>query len=147
MGGATGTIEPEREVLGMLSAWAAEASAGDLDALMAHYVPDIVSYDAIYALQFRGTEAYRAHWQGCLSACESMRFEIHDPRVAVSGDVAFAHYLAFCGGTGHDGSEHTGWMRATAGCRKIDGRWMIVHEHFSAPFDPISGKALFDLQP
>jgi hypothetical protein len=24
---------------------------------------------------------------------------------------------------------------------------MIVHEHFSAPFDPQSGKALLDLEP
>jgi PhnB protein len=31
--------------------------------------------------------------------------------------------------------------------RKTNGTWMIVHEHFSAPFDPESGKALFDLEP
>jgi ketosteroid isomerase-like protein len=35
----------------------------------------------------------------------------------------------------------------TFGCRKTNGKWKIAHEHFSAPFDPVSGKALFDLQP
>jgi hypothetical protein len=38
-------------------------------------------------------------------------------------------------------------MRASAGLRRRGGKWLIVHEHFSAPFDPASGKALFDLEP
>lgn len=147
MDGSTGTAETEHEVRSTLSSWAAAVKAGDLETIMAHYVPEIVSYDAVFALQFRGAEAYRAHWRSCLDSCSSMRFEIRDPQVAASGDVAFAHYLAFCGGVGHDGVEHSGWMRATAGFRKTDGRWLIVHEHFSAPFDPIGGKALFELQP
>jgi ketosteroid isomerase-like protein len=37
-------------------------------------------------------------------------------------------------------------MRVTFCCRKAAGRWKIAHEHFSAPFDPESGKVL-DLQP
>jgi ketosteroid isomerase-like protein len=38
-------------------------------------------------------------------------------------------------------------MRGTIGYRKTDGTWLVVHEHWSAPFDIESGKALFDLQP
>ena len=38
-------------------------------------------------------------------------------------------------------------MRATVCFRKTGRAWRIVHEHFSAPFDPESGKALFDLEP
>jgi ketosteroid isomerase-like protein len=38
-------------------------------------------------------------------------------------------------------------MRATVCFRKTNGEWMIVHEHFSAPFDPQSGKALCELEP
>jgi hypothetical protein len=30
---------------------------------------------------------------------------------------------------------------------KTNGKWMIVHEHFSAPFDPESGKSLLNLEP
>jgi ketosteroid isomerase-like protein len=61
--------------------------------------------------------------------------------------VAFCHYLFRCGGTGPDGEEHVGWMRVTVCFRKANGTWVIVHEHFSAPFDPQSGKALLDLEP
>jgi ketosteroid isomerase-like protein len=38
-------------------------------------------------------------------------------------------------------------MRATVGHRKTNGKWMIVHEHFSAPFNMESGKALLGLKP
>lgn len=30
---------------------------------------------------------------------------------------------------------------------KTNGKWMIVHEHFSAPFDLESGKVLLNLEP
>jgi ketosteroid isomerase-like protein len=38
-------------------------------------------------------------------------------------------------------------MRATVCCRNAGGRWRIAHEHFSAPFDMESGKALLGLEP
>jgi ketosteroid isomerase-like protein len=27
------------------------------------------------------------------------------------------------------------WVRVTSGLRKIDGRWVITHEHISMPID------------
>jgi ketosteroid isomerase-like protein len=39
------------------------------------------------------------------------------------------------------------WVRATTCYRKIDGKWMITHEHQSVPFDTESGKASLDLEP
>ena len=37
--------------------------------------------------------------------------------------------------------------RATLGCEKRDGIWVIPHAHESAPFDAGSGNALSDLEP
>ena len=39
------------------------------------------------------------------------------------------------------------WVRATVCYRKIDGTWMVTHEHNSVPFDVESGKASLDLKP
>ena len=136
------------EISGLIDDWGTAVRAKDLDAIFAHYAPDILAFDAIARIQFEGTEAYRKHWQACMAMCPGqMIFEVHDLSVAASGDVAFCHYLSRCGGTGADGEEKAGWMRATAGLRRRDGKWLIVHEHFSAPFDPASGKALLDLEP
>jgi ketosteroid isomerase-like protein len=32
-------------------------------------------------------------------------------------------------------------MRATDVYRKVNGKWLIVHEHYSAPIDLATGKA------
>jgi uncharacterized protein (TIGR02246 family) len=137
----------EAQIRALLDDWASAVRAKDLDAIFAHYAPDILAFDAIAQLQFKGTEAYRKHWQACMAMCPGqMIFGVHDLRVAASNDLAFCHYLSRCGGTGAEGEEKFGWMRATAGLRRRGGKWLIVHEHFSAPFDPASGEALLDLE-
>ena len=72
--------------------------------------------------------------------------EIHDLNVVAGNDVAFSTALTRCGGTSEDGEEKSGWMRMTTGYRRIDGKWVIVHEYFSAPFDMETLKVL-DLKP
>ena len=140
--------DEEAQIRGLIDDWAKAARAKDVDAIFAHYAPDIVAFDAIAQLQFKGADAYKKHWEACMAMCPGqMIFEVHDLSIAARDDLAFCHYLSRCGGTGADGEEKVGWMRATVGFRRISGKWLVVHEHFSAPFDPESGKALFDLEP
>jgi uncharacterized protein (TIGR02246 family) len=143
----TGTDE-EARIRGLIEDWANAARAGDLDGIMAAYAPDVLSFDAIAQLQFKGADAYRRHWQACMAMCPGPTiFEIHYLEIEAGDGVAFGHYLLRCGATGEDGKEQSGWTRATVCCRRSSGKWMVVHEHFSAPFDPQSGKALLHLTP
>ena len=131
----------------MLEDWLAAVRASDLDRIFSHYASDIVAFDAIAQLRFSGADAYRKHWQACLAMCSGpMVFEFHELGIAACGDVAFGHALVRCGGTGPDGKEESHWTRMSAGYRTREGRWQIVHEHFSAPFDMQTMKVL-DLQP
>lgn len=140
--------EDEVRIRATLDDWAKAARAKDIDGVMSHYAADVVAFDAIAALQFRGVEAYRKHYESCFAMCSGpTTFEIHDLNITAGDDMAFGHYLFRCGGTGPDGEEHVGWMRVTVCFRKTNGEWVIAHEHFSAPFDPQSGKALLDLEP
>ena len=136
------------KIRGLLDDWAKAARASDIDGIMAAYAPDIRAFDAIAQLQFKGAPAYRKHWEACIAMCPGpMIFEIHDLGIAAGDDVAFGHYLLRCGATGEDGGEKSGWMRVTVCLLKRSGRWTVVHEHFSAPFDIESGKALLGLKP
>ena len=140
--------DEKAEIRALLDDWARAARACDLDGIMAAYTPDILSFDAIARLQFKGAEAYRKHWEACLTMCSGpMIFEIHDLGIEAGDDVAFGHYLLKCGATGEDGKAQTGWMRVTVCCRKRSGSWLVAHEHFSVPFDIESGKALLGLEP
>jgi uncharacterized protein (TIGR02246 family) len=136
------------EIRGLLEDWAKAARASDIDAIMTAYAPDILSFDAVGQLQFKGAQAYRKHWEACIAMCSGpMIFEIHDLGIETGDDVAFGHYLLKCGATGEDGKEQTGWMRVTVCCRRTNQRWLVAHEHFSVPFDMESGKALLNLEP
>lgn len=142
------TLSAEAAALDCLESWAAAVRAKDLDAIVAHYAPEIVAFDAIAALQFKGLEAYRRHWEICLTFCQGpMEFQLHEETIHGDGHVAFCHALIQCGGTNEQGEMESGWMRATIGLRRVEGEWKIVHEHHSAPFDMESNKALLDLSP
>lgn len=120
----------------------------DLDRIMAQYAPDVVAYDAVGELQFKGVEAYRAHWQRCFDFCQGEGFfEIGDVEVIASGDLAFSYSLNHCGGSNEKGEMQTAWMRGTRCWRLQDGDWQVVHEHFSMPFDMASGQVSFGLEP
>ena len=144
----TAKATAEAEIRAQVDSWLQAVLAMDIDDIMSHYAPDILAFDAVSQLQCKGVDAYRKHWQACLAMCRAgmMIFEIHDLQVTAGDDVAFATALNRCGGIGENGEEQAGWMRMTAGYRKMNGKWMIVHEHFSAPFDMETLK-LLDLKP
>jgi ketosteroid isomerase-like protein len=132
----------------LIQHWSAAIRDKDIEAIMSYYAPEIVAYDAIIALQFKGAEAYRKHWEFCLGMCPGpMVFEQRELVVYGDQQLAFAHWLNSCGGADEKGEMKSSWMRASAGFRHTDEGWKAVHEHFSAPFDMESGKALFDLKP
>lgn len=137
-------LSAEAAVMELLDDWAAAVRAKDIDAITAHYAPEIVAFDAIAQLQFKGREAYRDHWEACLAQCPgAMTFELHEEIIYAEDTLAFCHALVRCGGNDTD----AGWLRMSAGLRRIEGHWKLVHEHHSAPFDPQNGRALFDLTP
>ncbi|GGX98420.1 hypothetical protein GCM10007160_27440 [Litchfieldella qijiaojingensis] len=145
---ATTQVSAEAAILELLESWQAAVRAKDIDAITTHYAPNIVAFDAIAALQFKGIEAYRQHWETCMAMCQGpMTFELHEVTIEADGHTAFCHALINCGGTNDKGEHESGWTRMTAGYRRIDGRWLVVHEHFSAPFDMASGKAMLNLEP
>ncbi len=138
----------ESEVRDLLSAWEQALLSRDVPRIMAYYSNDVVAFDAIKQLQFVGRDAYGAHWAACMAMCTGpMIFEIHQLALNASADLAFCHFLTRCGGTDESGQQQSSWMRVTSCLRRIEGRWKIVHEHFSMPIDMESGKALFDATP
>ncbi|UVE17680.1 nuclear transport factor 2 family protein [Pseudomonas sp. LS44] len=132
----------------LLDSWAQGFQAKDVDQVMSTYSEDIVAFDAIQQLQFKGRDAYRAHWQACMAMCPGLpTYAVSEQNISISGELAIAHYLGHCGGTDAEGNCQGGWSRVTQGFRKLNDRWLIFHEHFSFPVDIESGKALFDATP
>ena len=146
---STVTAATATEIRAVQDDWLKLVATGDVGRIMSLYAPDVIAYDAIGQLRFKGREAYGKHWEACLAMCPGpMTFEIHDLDVAAHGDVAFSHHLLKHDGKDPEsGEDHTCWMRVTSCYRKQDGKWTIVHEHFSSPMDMETGKAMFDAKP
>jgi uncharacterized protein (TIGR02246 family) len=117
--------------------------AMDLEGVMAIYAPDIVS-----PLRHVGAEAKRQQWVDAFGMYQPpLGYEFRDVTVTVGDDVAFVHSLNRVSGTLQNGQRSEFWVRWTACFRKIDGTWLIAHDHVSVPVDIGSGRALLDLEP
>lgn len=129
--------------------WKAAFEAGDVDRIMSFYAPGAktVAFDILPPLAFDSYDAYKNEWVRFLRLFEGkLTVEVRDITITCSGEVAFIHGLVRLTGT-MQGQRTDLWMRATNGLRKIDGVWLVVHDHVSVPVDITTGKAAMDLTP
>jgi uncharacterized protein (TIGR02246 family) len=121
--------------------------AKDVDRIMAHYAADVIYFDCKPPFQTKGAADFRRIWEQCLPYFPaSFGIENRDLRVFVSGDLALAHWLFRFTGMQEDHPAMQTWMRISAGYQRQRGRWRIVHEHCSVPFNPETSKAVFTLE-
>ena len=69
-----------------------------------------------------------------------MGSEVHDLKIKVSGDLAFAHLLT---NKETGGPATCNWVRVSVCYERQNGEWKVVHEHVSVPIDPATSKAVF----
>ena len=139
----------QAQIRDRIETWANAIRAKDLDGLMSNYVQDILTFDIAPPLKYEGESAYRKNWADWFPTFEGqVGYEIRDLRISSGGDVAFCNSFNRISGKRTSGEESDLWMRATVGLRKIEGKWLIAHEHFSVPMymEP-PYKAAIDLKP
>jgi uncharacterized protein (TIGR02246 family) len=66
--------------------------------------------------------------------------------VLTSGDLATMHCIIHNTWTDKNGT-HTQTSRYTQVDKKEGGKWLVLHEHFSVPYDPATGKAVLNSNP
>lgn len=131
-----------------LEKWLQASRAMDIDALRDCYLPDMVSYDCHSAFQFRSFDGYGNHLAMCFAHISGpVTLEMHELSVVADDHVAFCHATLRCSCTGTSGMEHRSWLRSTICMKKIDGGWLVAHDHCSAPFDPMTSQAMLDAGP
>lgn len=126
----------------------AAVRAKDVEGLLTHHAPDVLSFDVLDPLRNVGSDAIRPRAEKWLSSYDgAVGYEVRDLSVTAGETVAFCHYLHRVSGTLKTGDEVDMWVRATVCLSKAGGEWKIVHEHQSVPFDVRTGKASLNLKP
>jgi uncharacterized protein (TIGR02246 family) len=134
--------QDEAEIRRLVAAWSEALVAKNADALTANYTADALLFDAIPPYKTVGADDIRTVWQNCLPHMpESFRSEHRDLVIHVDGDMAFVHGLHHFVPTPADHPSGQTWMRITVCFRRVEGKWKVVHEHVSIPFNPMNGQA------
>ena len=148
MAAATSKASNETQIRELVEAWAKAVRAKDINGMMSNYAPNVLAFDAVTQLQLVGLEAVRKRAEEWVSSFQlPLDYQLRDLTITASDDVAFSHSLNRVSGTMTNGKPVDMWIRATVCFHKIDGTWLVTHEHISVPFDVESGKALLELKP
>jgi uncharacterized protein (TIGR02246 family) len=148
MSAKTNQPDDESDLRQLIAEQAEAICAKNVPRIMACYAPDVVFFDVKPPYQTRGADDFRLLWEQCLPCFpDTFQIEQRDLRVLVNGDLAMAHWLFRFAGMDWDHPAAQSWYRTTACYRRKLGRWQVVHEHVSVPFDPRTSLAFFTLDP
>jgi uncharacterized protein (TIGR02246 family) len=124
----------EAAIRDLVENWASAVRAKNFEGILANHSPDILMFDVPPPLQSKGIEAYRKTWELFFSwSHDSGVFDISEMNITAGNDVAFVTALMRCAGTEENGERIELEFRLTIGLRKIDGQWIVTHEHHSIP--------------
>jgi len=141
---AFASIESDRdEIVALNRNQLAAFDKKDLDKVMSYYVDDkdVVFYEETTPFQLNGVGALRELDQAFFDGATDIHSTMEEIAVTSSGDLAVAHYTLSLEYKDKDGA-HNERGRFTQVLKKVNGRWLIWHEHLSVPYDPATGKAV-----
>jgi ketosteroid isomerase-like protein len=122
--------------------------AKDIDGITSLFTPGLVSFDIVPPLRYVGADNKRRAWQEAFTAFTGpIAYEVRDLSVTTQGELAFVYSLNHVSGTMASGRIIDLWLRWTACFGRIDGDWLVVHDHVSVPVDLEHGRAVLNLTP
>jgi ketosteroid isomerase-like protein len=102
----------EDEIRQMLDRWVVAFRARDIPTIMSIYAPDVVAYDMVPPLRFRGVEAYRKDYEDYFDAFDGpVNVELRDVAVIARKYVAVAFGLERFNGKLKGGDAIGRWRR------------------------------------
>jgi ketosteroid isomerase-like protein len=125
------------EIQEVIERKAALLETGDAEAIMAHYAPGYVEYNLAPPLRQPSGPGDGAPLKAWIAGFEKPpRREVTRLEITADGDVAFATSIDRLSAVPRGAAEgFSMWFRVTLGLRRIDGRWLVTHEHESVPFE------------
>jgi uncharacterized protein (TIGR02246 family) len=135
----------EQEIRALEERFATAFRAKDVAGVMKAYAPgnDLFVFDVVPPRQYVGFDAYKKDFEDFFATFPGpvVKFEVQDLSIVTDDKLAFSHSVQPSTMTAKDGSKVTLVVRVTDGYRKINGKWLIVHEHLSLPVDLATGRA------
>lgn len=120
----------------LITSWVDAVQSGDLEGVLRQHHPDVMMFDVPPPHRgVRGIDEYRDSWGPFFDwlRTNDVVFALDELEVMADDQVAFAYALVRCGSPTDLEANPDNRLRVTVGLRKVDGRWLVVHEHHSFP--------------
>ena len=135
--------DAQADIRALEDRFVAAVKAKDLDAIMKVYVPDqtLFVFDVVPPRQYVGAAAYRKDWQEFLDTFNGpITLDLTDLDITTDDSLAYGHSIQRVAGTNKEGKKLDLTVRVTDVYKKINGNWLVIHEHVSVPVDLETGK-------
>ncbi|MEA5390152.1 nuclear transport factor 2 family protein [Cyanobium gracile UHCC 0139] len=125
----------DAEVRTVLEECAAATRLSRRDEILKQNSANLVIFDVLPPMKYESAESYRRSWDEWQPDAEGEAvFNLENLTITAGNDAAFAHSFIRCGGTLPDGRTFQDLVRATFCLRKVDGSWVVEHQHVSKPY-------------
>jgi ketosteroid isomerase-like protein len=132
----------EAEILGALMEGCAGFVAKDLARATGLYSQKLYTFDLAPPHHSNHDELIEANRQLIAGLVGTPTCTYSDMLIKVfNKNNAYAHYILSYSATLKSGEKIDLDGRGTDIFEKIDGKWQVVHEHFSVPVNPVTGQA------
>jgi uncharacterized protein (TIGR02246 family) len=134
-------------IRGLIDEWYAALGRGDADELAAAYADDVVAAGLAPPLWTRGKQKYIENMKGWFSTfAEPLKGEPEELSIVAGDSVAFVNGFSHIVGKKKDGFVMDLRARLTLCLEKAAGKWLVVTEHASVPFDMQNYQPLIGLK-
>lgn len=124
----------EAAIRKLVEEWARAVRAKNIEGILANHSSEMLMFDVPPPLASKGIDAYRKTWDVFFSwSDDPVVFNFDEMDIAAGDDVAYVTALMRCAGTETNRKRIRLEFRLTVGLRKMDGQWVIMHEHHSIP--------------
>jgi ketosteroid isomerase-like protein len=107
---------------------------------------DIVLYDFIPPLEYKGDKAVRGDLDNFFNNARDVKGEFVELQVVSDGKLGVARSIQHFTWTSKDGKPMEATLRVTDVLHKTPSGWKIFHTHVSVPVNPETGKAEMNLK-
>jgi len=104
---------------------------GDPQGYVETYAPEITYFDPYRARRIDGIDSMQAILKPITGMVKIERYEMLNPKVQRSGDIAVLSFNLISHTRNPDGSPREVRWNSTEVYRRAAGRWKIVHSHWS----------------
>jgi uncharacterized protein (TIGR02246 family) len=142
------TDDAKQELRDLIEERVAAVARRDAEALAAQQAGDVLAFNVLPPLRLQGADRVASQAEAWFDGyARGPGYEVRDLHIDADGDLGYCAFLYHVTGRLQSDEEVSMWVRATLVCRKRDGRWVIVHDHESIPWDPETGQGLAGLDP